>query len=242
MKKILCFIPARSGSKRISKKNIKKISGKTLISYTIDSALKSKMFTDIVVSSDSKLILKTIRQKKIIKDLRPSDLATDHVMAKDAVIEYLQRKENMGKYDIVAMLSPTCPFKQAKHIKQSLLEFIKHQNKFDSLMGITDYDCPPQFALCLTDQSNMSLQIINKDVCQTSTQSQMVKKLYRPNGVIYAAKTSVFVKNKSFFHEPLMGYYMTPLQSYDIDEPYQMEIARYIMKHKLHLKNLNMNL
>ena len=119
--KILGFIPARGGSKTIHLKNLHKILNKPLIQYTIESALQSKIFYKIIVSSDHNKILnfsqkfKKIsvlkRPKKISNDTASTDLALDH-----AINELVKNQETMPDY--ICVIEPTAPLRSASSLRK----------------------------------------------------------------------------------------------------------------------------
>ena len=92
MKKILSIIPARYGSKGLKKKNILPFDGKPLLFWSIDHALDSKMITDVLVSSDSEIVLNLCKKKyqNIILDKRPKELSSDTAKSID-VLNYISK-------------------------------------------------------------------------------------------------------------------------------------------------------
>jgi len=116
--KNLAVIPARSGSKGLKDKNIRKLHGKPLIAYTIEAAMQSGLFEDIVVSTDSE------RYARIATDyganvpfLRPDELATDEASPWDVVRDVVVKYQELGKdFDTVALLQPTSPLRTSSDI------------------------------------------------------------------------------------------------------------------------------
>ena len=135
---ILAIIPARSGSKSIKNKNLKKIHNIPLIGYSINTAKKSKLINRIIVSTDSKKIRKVAKQFKAeVPFMRPKKFAKD--TSKDTeylkhTINTLRIKENY-KADIIVILRPTLPFRNYKIIDKAIKQFSK--TKADSLKSIT---------------------------------------------------------------------------------------------------------
>jgi len=130
-KTIIGIIPARWGSKRVPKKNIKLFKGKPLIYYTINEAHKSKYFDDIFVSTDSKEIADIAigYGAKVID--RPSRYAQDHSPSVDVVIHAL----TIQKADIVVLLQPTSPMRTAQDIDSAISLFLKENP--ESLFSVT---------------------------------------------------------------------------------------------------------
>ena len=121
MSKILAFIPARGGSKGIPNKNIKLFNGKPLIEWTINSALKSKLISKVIVSSDSKKILSI--SKKLGADivLRPKNISGDFATTESAIKHYI--KNTKESFDTIVLLSPTSPIRKMKDIDNAIKEF-----------------------------------------------------------------------------------------------------------------------
>ena len=134
---ILGIIPARGGSKTVPKKNIKLLDGKPLIYYSIKEAQKSKMITDLVVSSDSNEVLSISKKYNCNIIIRPKKISNDSTpmwpVAKHAL-------ENLEKtydkiYDYILILQPTTPFRSYRDIDRSLKKLISE--KSSSLVSVT---------------------------------------------------------------------------------------------------------
>lgn len=127
MKKAIAIIPARGGSKRIPKKNIKLFHGKPLIAYSIEVALKSKLFEKVIVSTNDEEIAKiAIKYGAVVPFLRPKDLSNDFTGTGAVVnhaIEYL--KQNGEEFDFVCTIYATAPFLDEKYLIEG---FEKLQN------------------------------------------------------------------------------------------------------------------
>jgi pseudaminic acid cytidylyltransferase len=136
----LCIIPARGGSKRIPKKNIKFFCGKPLIAYSIEKAIKSNLFKKIVVSTDSHEIAE-ISQKYGAEILfRPKELADDYASSID-VFEHATKELNKEKkYKYACMIYPTAPMLEIKYLKEGL-ERLKNSDVCYSFSATT-YDYP----------------------------------------------------------------------------------------------------
>lgn len=124
-KEIVAIIPARGGSKGISRKNLVDLGGKPLIAHTIDVAVNSKMITRVVVSTDDLEIAQTAQEYGAeVPFMRPGDLAGDHSSLNDVVSFTIQQLESSGnKCDVVAIMLPTHPFRNVQQI-DSLLRLL----------------------------------------------------------------------------------------------------------------------
>lgn len=124
--KILAVIPARAGSKGIPKKNIRFLSGKPLIAYSIENALGSKYITDVVVTTDDEQVKFIAKKYNVIVVDRPTSLAGDTVTL-DSVIYHV--KKNLEKkeksYDYIITLQPTSPLLKINTLDTAIEEHIK---------------------------------------------------------------------------------------------------------------------
>lgn len=129
MKKAIAIIPARGGSKRIPRKNIKDFFGKPLIAYSIEVALKSKLFDKVIVSTDDEEIAKiAMKYGASVPFLRPKELSDDFTgtgAVVDHAIEYL--KQNNEEYDFVCTVYATAPFLDEKYLIEGF-EKLKKSN------------------------------------------------------------------------------------------------------------------
>ena len=124
--KILAIIPARGGSKGIKNKNLVSILGKPLIQYTVESALDSKLLSDIWISSDNKNILKVVSNKKIRLHCRDSKISQDYSPVSDTVKAILSNYESKNYPEAIMLLQPTSPIREGKHIDDAIRSLIKN--------------------------------------------------------------------------------------------------------------------
>jgi len=174
----LCIIPARGGSKRIPKKNIKPFCGKPLIAYSIEVAKKSNLFDKIVVSTDSEEIAEVARKYGAEVQMRPEELADDYT-GSIQVFEYVVSK-NPG-FEYACMLYATAPFLQVKYLIQGLEELIK--NDVCYTFSATTYDFPIQRGFEIV---NNKAKMIYPEYM--STRSQDLPEVYHDAGQFYWKK------------------------------------------------------
>ena len=145
IKKIICVIPARGGSKRIKNKNIKSFLGKPMISYPIKAALKSKLFKKIIVSTD-KIKIKKIAEKfgakvPFLRDKKISDYKTGLVTVLLNAIRELKIQD-----DYVFLVNATSPLLRAKDLVLAFKRIIS--KKADGLVAVSSFDYNPLRAFC----------------------------------------------------------------------------------------------
>ena len=118
MKKAVAIIPARGGSKRIPRKNIKDFFGKPLIAYSIEVALKSKLFDKVIVSTDDEEIAKiAVEYGAVVPFLRPKELSDDFIGTGAVINHALEYLKSVGEiYDFVCTIYSTAPFLDEKYL------------------------------------------------------------------------------------------------------------------------------
>ena len=156
MIKRLLIIPARIGSKRIKNKNIKKFFGKPIINYSIETAIKSKIFNEIHVSTDSLRVKNIVKKYPINIDfLRPKKLSGSKI-GLIKVYQFIVKKFlNMGKkFDQIWFLTPCSPLINKEDLI-SASNYIK-KNKIKNLLAVTEYPHPIQRAFKLNKSKKLS--------------------------------------------------------------------------------------
>ena len=138
----LCIIPARSGSKRIKNKNIKNFFGKPLIYYSINLALKSKIFDQVIVSTDCKKIAKIAkRYGASVPFLRSKKNSDNKTPINKVLLEVIQKLQMKNKFTFC--IYPTAPMLGLDDLKKG---YKKISNKFDQIVAISKYSSPIQRA------------------------------------------------------------------------------------------------
>jgi len=225
---ILAIIPARAGSKRIYKKNLKKLQSKPLIAWTIEEAINSNVFSRIIVSTDSEEIAKiALHSGAEVPFMRPEEYSHDTASSTSVVehaINYLSQKE--GQYfDVIVLLQPSSPFRTSKHITEAVNLFIK--NNAEAVVSV----CLDEHKYSIGElPDNMSISDVIKDN-KINFLSNL--KSYRLNGAIYICKTNSFMEEKSFFiSQNSFAYEMDFISSIDIDEMIDLFFAEAILKER----------
>ena len=153
-------------------------------------------------------------------------MSGDKITKIEVIKEYLSRNKDLNEDDIITTLLPTCPFRTKNHIIDAFKLF--NENPWlPFLIGVTEYEFPIQLALECNSQNTMKMVFEDGYI---TTRSQNIEKKYHPNGAIYIAKIGSFLKTGTFFNSEMLTYKMTPIHSFDIDYPYQFEIAEILAK------------
>ncbi len=167
--KNICIIPARGGSKRIPKKNIKEFCGKPIIKYAIDIAVKSKLFDHVIVSTDDEEIAQTAKNSGAeIPFIRPKNISGDYVGTLPVIRHTIDFYIKQGfKLNFVACLYATAPFILKKDLVNSINN-LKDKYPEKIIFSATNYSHPIQRALTLTTE-NFS-KAINPESVNNRTQ------------------------------------------------------------------------
>lgn len=220
------IIPARSGSKGIKDKNIRKLGKKPLLAWTIQTAMQTDELDGVYVTTDGSEIAKIAKDYGADVIRRPSNLATDKspiVRTVRHVISHLRNK-NISM-DSIVLLEPTCPFRSQKDI-QACLELLNQG--YDSCATFTPSETPPSRLWILEDhEPKLLLEGSNPWLPR-----QSLDKAYKLNGACYAFNREMFMKQSKFnilFGD--MGSVKMPAQrSVDIDTPIDLELARAMVR------------
>ncbi|MBU2025907.1 acylneuraminate cytidylyltransferase family protein, partial [Patescibacteria group bacterium] len=231
-KSVLALIPARGGSKGIPGKNIKPLLGIPLIAWTIRAAQKSKYIDRIIVSTDCLKIKKTAQKFRAeVPFSRPKALARDSSSADDVVshaLSWLGRKEKK-QYDILALLQPTSPLRNNRHIDEALEKFITAKQA-DSLITVKEAGENP-FWMKKTNKKGYLLDFIASKY--SSKRRQDLPVLYIPQGAIYLVWTDKFKEQGSFYAKGKSIFYlMKEEESVDIDDLFDFRLAEFLLKSK----------
>ena len=225
--KNLAIIPARSGSKGLKDKNIKLLNGKPLISYTIEAAINSKMFDEVMVSTDSieyAEIAKLYGAK--VPFMRNSELSNDTASSWDVVRDVLNKYKEAGKeFDTVALLQPTSPLRTAQDIIDGYK--IMNDKSANSVIGVCEVDHSPLWMNTLPKDNSMKDFINPKFV---GLPRQKLDKYYRINGALYIIRTDFLLKTNNFYKDKSYALIMDKEKSIDIDTELDFRIANTILR------------
>ena len=190
----ICVIPARGGSKRIPRKNIKDFNGKPIIAYSIEAALKSNCFDQVIVSTDSEEIA-DISEKYGAKVpfIRPKELSDDFTPTRDvinhAIRWFLDQEMNM-KY--VCCLYATAPLIRQRYLKEGLKKLKNSDKSF--AFSVTSFAFPIQRAIKISD-GEISMFYPQ----HLKTRSQDLQDAYHDAGQFYWGRFRAFLNNEIMF-------------------------------------------
>jgi CMP-N,N'-diacetyllegionaminic acid synthase len=232
MKKILCIIPARGGSKGIKDKNIKIIGGKHLIEYTIEQALDTKLFDKIVVSSDSQKILDIASKYPVESFNRNSEIATDVSPISDTIKSVIS--ELKVKFDYIVLLQPTSPIRLPMQINEAFKIFMANK-KANSLVSVCEMDDIHPGRMYWKNPNSPELMEPIFPKFETMRRQDLPPALFR-NGAMYMVKTKEFEIHENIIVNPVMFYSMPQSQLLNIDHPRDLEVAEVLLRYNGILK------
>lgn len=208
-RKIVAIIPARGGSKGLPRKNILDLNGKPLIAWTIEAAIKSKVFDRLIVTTeDSEIKDVALTCGAEVID-RPIVLATDTASSLDVIEHVLKNIESDFSHFI--LLQPTSPLRDEKYIIEAWNIYNRKSAK--SLVSVCEVEHSP-FKMLIEEKGNLKPLTAWEDLTKPR---QSLPKAYLPNGAIYIAKIDDFLYTKNLFAEPCEFFEMNKIVSIDID-------------------------
>lgn len=228
---VLGIVPARAGSQRVDRKNLRDLGGKPLIAHTIEQVTSAKNFDTAIVSTEDDEIQRVASDygAEILFE-RPAELATDKATNDDVVAHALDWFAKRGRnFDIVCLIPVTTPFREPEDI-DGAIEMLRKSDA-DSLVGTTEYGTPPHWAVDESGQYLTPYWGEEFDMWEDS-QSQSAPTLRHPNGAIMVANVVAFRDAGSFYTDRTIGYQMPRERSLDIDEPFDLELARGLLKER----------
>jgi len=232
--KSLAIVPARGGSKRLPYKNIRPINEKPLVEYTIEAVIKSQCFQKLIFSSEDENILSIGKKYSAMIDIdiekREPHLATDTSTVLELVCEISSRPILSKQFDVIVLLLPTCPFREAKDIQEGFRLLSK---KVDGVVSLTNFEFPPQLSLNINEKGLIDPVFSPSPLITGQTRSQDQKTIYRPNGGFYMQWWKSFEKNQNFFKGTVMGYVMPRFSSVDIDDEIDLKYAQFLIDNNI---------
>lgn len=224
----LAIIPARSGSKGLKDKNIRLLAGKPLMAYSIEAALESGVFDEVMVSTDSEEYAKIARQYGAqVPFLRSSLNAGDASSSWDMVEEVLEAYGKRGKrFDNFCLLQPTSPLRETQDIVRAYQEY--HDKNAKAVISVCECEHSPKWSNVLDDSLSLD-GFVKQDA---AVNRQQIQVYYRLNGAIYIVDTAEFERNRFLYRENAYAYVMTKERSIDIDTEYDFIVAE-VLKEKI---------
>ncbi len=233
---MICFIPARGGSKGVPGKNIKEICGKPLIAWTIEAAKKAKGIDRVIVTTDD-LAIATVAQEygAEVPFLRPAELSSDTASAIDVYLhatEYVMHVTDQ-KLDKFMVLLPTVPLRNEKHIEEALAQFEK--DGATTLISFAEAEVPASWYHKLDKEGRVHNAGFGQGVTMTNRQNN--ETYIVPNGAIYILDYELLKNKRTYYCDNTVAYIMSREDSIDIDYPIDFEFAKCLMEKRVNDNN-----
>ncbi len=218
--KALALITARGGSKRIPRKNIKDFNGKPIIAYSIEAALSSGVFDEVMVSTDDEEIAEISRSYGAqVPFLRSEKTSNDYATTSDVINEVISEYEKRGKrFDILTCIYPTAPFITADKLKKAVEDLEK--SDADTLIPVVRFSYPPQRAMEIHDGKLVFRQPEN-----LKARSQDLTPHFHDAGQFYVTRTKSFLKTNNLLMGSIIPLELSELEVQDIDNEVDWKLA-----------------
>lgn len=218
--KNLCIIPARGGSKRIPRKNIKEFKGAPIISYSIKAALESNLFDEIMVSTEDKEIAEIANSFGVsIPFFRSERNANDYATTSDVLIEVIRDYNKIGKeFENICCIYPTAPFVSSKRLFEG---YEKLLNGADSVLPVLSFDHPIWRSFKLNEKKCLEYnwtEFIN-------SRSQDLPQAYHDAGQWYWVKTKRLKESGKLIFDNTNGLHLSSFEAHDIDTIQDWKLA-----------------
>ena len=221
----VAIIPARGGSKRIPRKNIKLFHGKPIIAYSIETALASGCFDKVIVSTDDQEIAQIARQYGAeVPFMRPANISDDYATTMDVIAHALEWCEtHHWSVDLICCIYSTAPFITAEDIKAGYQLLLTEKVEF--VFSATSFPFPIQRAIKLDEDKRVSMFAPEYELLR----SQDLPDAYHDAGQFYWGKTRAFIDKLSMFspHSKAVLIPRSRVQDIDTEEDWDNAEALY---------------
>lgn len=231
----LAIISARSGSKGLPDKNIRILLGKPLMAYSIEAAIASGVFDEVMVSTDSEKYAEIARSYGAnVPFLRSEATSSDTASSWDMVEEVLSNYKNIlgREFDTFCLLQPTSPLRTAEDIRAAY----KLYQERDAIAVLSMAELNHPIEWCGKIDESLSLDGFHKKL--TDSRRQDMGKTFRPNGAIYIVSVDEFRKDRFLYREGSYAYIMPVKRSVDVDSEDDFKRIEYILEENSELENL----
>ena len=225
---MLAIIPARGGSKGLPGKNIKLLGDLPLICHTIKAALDSNLIDRVIVSTENDEIASIAKNCGAeVPFMRSIDLASDTSMVMDSYLQVVDMitKENSKLIESFVALLPTVPLRTSKDIDNAIQIF--NDKNANSVISVVEASTPVYWHRSISKEGILENFLPEFNALKNR---QELKKTYLPNGAVYVFRTEVLRSTREYYTSKTYPYIMPKERSADIDDNFDFEWARYLVK------------
>ncbi|MHA6476594.1 pseudaminic acid cytidylyltransferase [Stutzerimonas sp. KH-1] len=222
----LAVIPARGGSKRIPRKNIKLFCGKPMIAWSIEAALQSGCFDQVVVSTDDAEIAEVARQHGAdVPFTRPAELSDDYTGTVPVIRHAIEWFTQQGRtVEQVCCLYATAPFVTAQDLNRGMQ--VLQGDDCDYAFSMTSYAFPIQRAIRINGQGRV--EMFNPE--HFNTRSQDLEEAFHDAGQFYWGRADAWLQGKQIFSPDALPVLLPRHRVQDIDTPEDWARAEWLFK------------
>lgn len=219
-KKRIAIITARGGSKRIPHKNIREFCGRPIIVYSIEAALNSGMFDEVMVSTDDESIAAIAKEAGAkIPFLRSAETSNDFATTADVIMEVVNEYEREGKhFDTACCIYPTAPFITSDKLKNAVE--LMESKSYDSVMPVAEFSFPPLRGMVM-DEDKVSYKWEEYSM----SRSQDLQKIYHDVGQFYVFDVERFKDTKKLVTKNTGAIVIDEMEMQDIDNEVDWKLA-----------------
>lgn len=214
----VCIITARGGSKRIPRKNIRAFLGRPIISYSIEAAIESRLFEEVMVSTDDEEIASvSMSYGASVPFMRSPENGGDHATTYDVLAEVVEQYGKRGReFDTLCCIYPTAPFVTAEKLRAASAML----DGADTVLSVVRFSFPPQRGL------------VGKGACLSywhpecaTARSQDLEPVFHDAGQFYFCRISELLYSGAVVGARTKGFEVSELEAQDIDNISDWEIA-----------------
>lgn len=218
--KRLAIITARGGSKRIPRKNIKPFLGKPILAYSIEAALDSGLFDEVMVSTEDEEIAEIAKKYGAkVPFYRSEKTAGDFATTNDVLLEVLEEYKKLGReFDEACCIYPTAPFVTSGKLKKAMEEFAA--SDADTLIPVVAFSYPPKRSLVIREG-----RLVFQYPEFMDSRSQDLEAEYHDIGQFYLFRTEAFKRNKKLMIGNILPFVVDEMEVQDIDNESDWKIA-----------------
>ncbi|MEO8762219.1 MAG: pseudaminic acid cytidylyltransferase [Bacteroidia bacterium] len=218
--KTLAIITARGGSKRIPRKNIKPFLGKPIIQYSIEAALQSNCFDEVMVSTDDKEIAElSVKNGAVVPFMRSEKTSNDFATTSEVILEVLSSYKLKGiEFEHACCIYPTAPFVTSEKLN-TVFKMLKESDA-KSVIPVTSFSFPI-LRSCKIENNKLLMNWPE----HTNTRSQDLPRAYHDSGQFYFIRVDSFMLEKKVFTDNTLGFIVPETEVQDIDNEEDWKIA-----------------
>ena len=229
-KNSICLIAARGGSKGVKNKNIRLLGRKPLIAYAIETALASRAFEHVIVSTEDRKIAKIAKEFGAeVPFQRPNYLATDSASMSDVIVHAILKLRTLDySFSTLVIIDCTVPFINSKDIQGALSLFNK--TSCDLVCSVYRQHHNPYFNMM--EKNKQGFLRFSKRLSKNPDNRQSAPVVFQLNG-LFVLNVNKFMKHYNFYMPKTLPYEIPPERGLMIDTEFEFKIAEFIVKHKL---------